>query len=317
MDSSYRSGAFLLNIEEKCVESYFSTLLHEYIHFLQETCTYNGILYRKALYDNTSIVNKTIINGCNIDCLTSIAGRHSNLIPQIAKLEGLTIIEYGTSILGAKAIKENMAYLAQKYLLNSYDGKGYPKETLKLYKKRTGYNAISLFIESECAFLKDDYLSQFILDDISLMSENPAVTLINLLNIIQQNPNPLNNKNDREKAKYLYKEHFGYSIQQSKVDCQYGIKKYISSILPKEQSTNIDKIATKICGICEENYKKRMSRPSIIAEKLIEYKEKSQNYLSQENDNEEFKIFTEIFFQSFGMPIINKRIDTFLSFNYK
>lgn len=47
-----------------------SALLHEYIHYLQDTCTYYGALYRKESYDGT--VNNEIKGNSPDDILDEI-----------------------------------------------------------------------------------------------------------------------------------------------------------------------------------------------------------------------------------------------------
>lgn len=55
---------------------------------------------------------------------------------------------------------------------------------------------------------------------------------------------------------------------------------------------------------CKNNYKLRQENHSIITEKLIEYKKKSNNHF--QINNTESIVFQNVFFETFGYPVINR-----------
>lgn len=282
--------------------SFYSALLHEYIHFLQDTCTYFGVKLREDLYNNKEEVNTHLIQGCDIKCLGSFYGINSKekYLPKIAKGNGVEIIRLGTSILGAKAIKENMAYVAQKYLYEDYN------------KHNSEYAFISNFVEIECPFLKNNNLIQFALDDISLMTENPGKALIKMIEVFKVKKDEVVKLCYVDKIKLFY-DYCETILETNKlsqyngiIDAVGGVEGHLYSYLPKEES-NIDDIVHCIVFFCKNNYQQRLKKHSILSETLIDYKNKSINHLT--NSNEESIIFQKIFFESFGYPVINNNRD--------
>ena len=54
---------------------------------------------------------------------------------------------------------------------------------------------------------------------------------------------------------------------------------------------------------CSNNYSLRKNNHSILAQKLIEYKQKTKKHFSVKNQEESI-IFNDVFFNTFGFPII-------------
>ena len=83
-ENSYSPGAFTIELNDECYpiahdmgfqdEKAQSGLLHEYIHYLQDTVTYYGVKYRTELYSKN--VNMTVAggNGNSLLSLPEFAG---------------------------------------------------------------------------------------------------------------------------------------------------------------------------------------------------------------------------------------------------
>ena len=115
------------------------------------------------------------------------------------------------------SFKENMAFLAQKYLIPSYD--------------QPGYNWISkFFIENYCKFLKDNTIIKFALNDISLMTENPVQSLIVLIKFLEQYQNHILDLCNEIKINKFYEicecqlEKEGLLKYSNSVDCTIAFK---------------------------------------------------------------------------------------------
>lgn len=221
-NSYYNYGNFEIKIQNhKC--NYYTVLLHEYIHYLQDTCTYFGAKLREDLYSRTQNVDTFLIQGCDITCLECLDSLFKTSLPNPSvfcsgKIEVLRI---GTIIIGAKAIKENMAYLAQKYLDESF---------FKLY---AGYELVSLYIETECQFLQNNYLAQFALDDICLMTENPAKALIKIVEYFKGKEQTVSILCNEKNIHKLYEICESLLLQESllkydeSINCKIGINDYL------------------------------------------------------------------------------------------
>ena len=79
LDPQYWSDSY--GIQETDKEK-LSVLLHEYIHYLQDTCTYYGALYRKESYDDT--VNDTI-KGIKKNCSARWLNNYEKTIATTSK----------------------------------------------------------------------------------------------------------------------------------------------------------------------------------------------------------------------------------------
>ena len=114
---SYKVGLFLVELpcgtwqalEKDSDESIKAecTLLHEYIHYIQDTATYYGVLYRNATYLKESIgAAASEIVGANI---VETEGIQS----EVTVVDGKLL--FGNLVAGTKLMKENMAVVAQHY----------------------------------------------------------------------------------------------------------------------------------------------------------------------------------------------------------
>ncbi|MBQ4408424.1 MAG: hypothetical protein II852_15605 [Bacteroidales bacterium] len=295
-DNCYDVGCFVLSMYNTNIP-FYSGLLHEYIHYLQDTCTYFGLKLRNDIYNGRDTYNCHLIKGCKMSCLASIEGRHPHLIPTVYQQQDLTFIEYGTAILGTESIKENMAYNAQRYLDESYNN------------GLNGYGVISKYIEKECPFLEGNYLVQFGLEDISLMSDNPSVAMVKLVEFCKNNQSVLPTISNKQDIKDLYDKleqvlwSEGLLKYDGIEDCINGVREKLKNIL-KPEKCNVDEIINGIELFCKNNYEGRLKNHSIVTEQLFEYKTHSVNHNSDENDRET-DVFGDVFFSVFGYPIMS------------
>lgn len=294
-DGIYESGCFVVILENE-VPSFYSVLLHEYIHYLQDTCTYFGAKMRSLfLLQNNDLINDIVgfkVSSCGL----------AYFEPPISIVKDKLCIR--DIVLGSDAIKENMAFLAQKYLLPSYD--------------QPGYNWISkFFIEKQCNFLKDNTIIQFALNDISLMTDYPVQSLITLINYLKQNEINVSDFCNEIEIKRFYEicenqlEKGGLLKYDSSIDCTIAVRENISQTSLTELP-NFSDILHCIECFCKNNYKLRQNNHSIITEKLIEYKQQSNNHF--QINSIECTVFQKVFFETFGYPVIN-RIDVKKMFN--
>lgn len=102
MDNCYRNGMFLIELRNiDSVLSFYSALLHEYVHYMQDTCTYFGIKQRFNYYHCDNQLE--MIEGCDIYKMNN-----PYFEPEIKIFNDKILL--GKSFLGYKAIKENMAF---------------------------------------------------------------------------------------------------------------------------------------------------------------------------------------------------------------
>ena len=159
-ENSYSPGAFTIELNDECYpiahdmgfqdEKAQSGLLHEYIHYLQDTVTYYGAKYRTELYSKN--VNMTVAGG-NGNSLLSL--------PELAGMKTITIDDNGRptfegDLIGATAIKENMARQAEFYVY------GIPE-----FNNSTAviYTGITTLIRSASEQLSESPLALFVIDD--------------------------------------------------------------------------------------------------------------------------------------------------------
>lgn len=284
-DNFFCQNTFSIHIGD-LFPSFYSAFLHEYIHYLQDTCTYFGVTHR--LDSDNEIKGKDI----------SKKGSYV-LLPTIT--EDRKHIMYGDEELGSIAIKENMAFLAQKYMLPQYI--------------LAGYNLISKLLESECPCIKGKYIVQFAIEDISLMTDNPSEALIQIIDFLKLNPLKINNQNECASIEHIYQVcetvlHKKNMLKyDSKVDALYKIDVRLDNLSKCGKFTNIEQIKECVTYFAQKNYDKRLHNHSIIAKKLVEYKSKSICH-NLDNADSETEIFTDVFFKTFGYPVVDGCIAT-------
>lgn len=168
MANCYSNIGFRLELEPKNWSQSFgicegntealSALFHEYIHYLQDTCTYYGALYRRESYDGT--VNK-FVKGCSPDdILREIPNKIS---------DSTGYVTYGTCRVGSLLIKESMATMAQMYAF---------QESVGNIQKCVDYNIASNYIVDNIPSMRSHKLLLFATMDILLMTEDPGRNLV-------------------------------------------------------------------------------------------------------------------------------------------
>lgn len=168
MSNNYMNIGFRLELEPKYWSDSFgiketdkeklSALLHEYIHYLQDTCTYYGALYRKESYDDT--VNDTIKGSSPDDILYEM--------PNIIS-DSTGYVTYGNCRVGSLLIKESMATMAQMYAFQGCAGN---------IQRNIDYNIATNYVVENNPCLKSHKLLLFATMDILLMTENPGRNLV-------------------------------------------------------------------------------------------------------------------------------------------
>lgn len=297
---SYKVGLFLVelpcstwlalqnNSEERINAE--CTLLHEYIHYIQDTATYYGVLYRNATYRKETIgVAAPEIAGANI---VETEGMQSEVIVTEGKLM------YGNFVAGSKLMKENMAVVAQHYVFDNVCAVVIPTNN--------NYTAITHYIWKEIPCFRNCYLLTFSLYDMALCSEHPVDTLLQLIGFFQKSSIPRKSRyyQEEELVGWLYDK--GEEFLEASGLLDYSIIKNenkiggdISSILDGSMAT-----LPCECGKVENHQRKftlfsyfkqkvrvnlalRINKPTIITRTLIELKQRKD---------------MEVFYKTFGMP---------------
>lgn len=171
MPNSYSNLGFRLELDKNNWSSSFgirednadtlSALLHEYIHYLQDTCTYYGALYRREAYDKN--INREI-QGATPDEVCEV-------IPEVI-CDSTGYVTYGHCRIGSLLIKESMATVAQRYAFQR-----------KVNNIQIGddYNIATNYILGKIPCLGNHELLLFALMDILLMAEDPGRNLVILV----------------------------------------------------------------------------------------------------------------------------------------
>ena len=266
------------------------TLLHEYIHYIQDTATYYGVLYRNATYRKETIgVAAPEIAGANI---VETEGMQSEVIVTDGKLM------YGNFVAGSKLMKENMAVVAQHYVFDNVCAVVIPTNN--------NYTAITHYIWKEIPCFRYCYLLTFSLYDMALCSEHPVDTLLQLIGFFQKSSIPRKSRyyQEEELVGWLYdkgEEFLEASglLDYSIIENENKIGGDISSILDGSMAT-----LPCECGKVENHQRKftlfsyfkqkvrvnlalRINKPTIITRTLIELKQRKD---------------MEVFYKTFGMP---------------
>ena len=297
---SYKVGLFLVelpcstwlalqnNSEERINAE--CTLLHEYIHYIQDTATYYGVLYRNATYRKEIIgVAAPEIVGANII-------ETERMQSEVTVADGKLM--YGNLVAGAKLLKENMAVVAQHYAFDNVCAVVIPTNN--------NYTAITHYIWKEIPCLRYCYLLTFSLYDMALCSEHPVDALLQLIGFFQKSSISRKSRyyQEEELVGWLYdkgEEFLEASglLDYSIIENENKIGGDISSILDGSMAT-----LPCECGKVENNQRKftlfsyfkqkvrvnltlRINKPTIITRTLIELKQRKD---------------MEVFYKTFGMP---------------
>lgn len=172
--NSYSPGAFTIELNDMCYpiahdlslqdECVQSALLHEYIHYLQDTVTFYGVKYRSECYSNS--IDKQIAGGNDS---SSLGFPYMGGCFDINE-EGRLMFD--GEIVGATAIKENMARQAELYVFGALPGATYNAMT---------YQAITMFVRCSSDALSKNHLAMFVIDDCCLGTTDPSKAIVTLM----------------------------------------------------------------------------------------------------------------------------------------
>lgn len=305
-ESSYSTGEFTIHLKSKDWTAYkdsqaatrnsLSAFLHEYMHYLQDTATYYGTIYRKQIYDN------------NIDM--DVRGGNGNDLFDILCMGNLDVSEKrptfdnGINVipLGSLALKESMAQEAQRIVY----GENTTASSQSVY-----YRGITKIIDTYLPYANEVTYLRFCIEDSCLMTDDPAQSLLQLLDTLasQDIISMIDGQEDEEAIETLYNhvenslndlgllkydaiDNLGIDTDEfshSNMECMSrGLFDTEESFIA-EYDLFLD-IATKINQQRIANLCNRESNHSIIAQTLLKLKET--------ND------FPAVF-DVFGMPMIN------------
>lgn len=176
MPNSYSNLGFRLELDKNNWSSSFgirkdnadtlSALLHEYIHYLQDTCTYYGSIYRREAYDD----------GINRDIKGATPDELFDVIPK-AICDSTGCVTYGPCRVGSLLIKESMATVAQRYVFHG---------DVNNIQIGDDYNIATNYILGKVPCLRNHELLLFALMDILLMTEDPGRNLVILVSGLRE-----------------------------------------------------------------------------------------------------------------------------------
>lgn len=310
-ESSYGIGCFTILLTEsawqayvnpdRCSDKIKSELLHEYMHYLQDTATYYGTVYRRQVQSD-DIDHE--IKGGDADelfmwpmmCDYSIVNEKPVVIEP---RNGATII------LGSLALKESMALESQRYVF----GDAVTTDSQAVY-----YHGIKDCINYFLPFLTYTPLARICIEECCLMTDDPSKSLLIVLDEFKQSDlqQKIDGLTDAELVDVVCNICDDILSSQGllaydKIDAldintdteTINLMNYISGCLyPDEQSLRADEdrfceIADYINGNRINNLFNRKDNHSCISQALVEYKNsKDMNTL----------------YSHFGMPIIRTQI---------
>lgn len=282
---AYNVGLFLVELPEKTWNGLDlatkeglvakCTLLHEYIHFIQDTATYYGMLYRNGRYNNaTDGVMAPEVVGANI-------AETEGVNATVALEKGRMM--FGDLVAGSVLLKENMAVAAQEYAFEGCGSVNIPKSD--------NYTAITRYVWRELPALCCRYLLTFSLYDMALCTEDPVVALLHLIDYFKTT------NIDRKVRYYAEEELIGWLYDEGEACLeQKGMVDYAKirgevklgnmmgrsiedslCTLPFEGGQVADhQQKNRLCSYFIQkscmNLALRVNRPTVIARSLVEFK---------------------------------------------
>lgn len=299
---SYSVGLFLNELPISVWEALYNgvgeilsakcTLLHEYIHYLQDTATYYGSLYRIGRYNQSAIgVMAADVLGATI---VEVEGKQDVVSEEKGKLM------FGKFTVGSLLIKENMAVTAQNYAFGDTGVSNIPTSC--------NYNAVSRYIWRELKPLTSCYLLTFALYEMSLTTENPSVALQELIGCLRGSDilRKVRYYTEEELVGMIYEE--GETYLESKGLLDYNQIREVSALnretfdvlegsmetLPCEGGvvkghTNKNRLFSYFKQKVMSNITLRVNRPTITIRSLMDIKH------TQDKD-------MKVFYKRFGQP---------------
>ncbi len=286
MFPSYKAGLFLIELPYAIWKELAQgtlgemtaqcTLLHEYMHFLQDTATYFGLLYRKGTFlQISSGVMAPDMKGANMVDSEKVQAK-------VTVVNGRLM--YGNLVAGSIMLKENMAVVAQHYVFDDTNARNIPTSD--------NYNALTYYIWQEIPALRFSYLLTFALYEMALCTEDPVGALQQLITYFKQIAL------DRKTRYYTEEEQIGWFYDEGEACLENaGLIDYAKIKSENKTDSTIDTLVDDSlaslpceCGKLEGHQQKyrifsyfkqkslsnlalRINRPTVIARSLIEYKE--------------------------------------------
>ena len=304
MVNSYSPGAFTielaedvypiahdLGLQDKHIQS---ALLHEYVHYLQDTVTYYGVKYRGEYYSGT--IDKLIAGGNDGSALG-----YPYMGGDFAMSDDGRLLIDG-EIVGATAIKENMARQAELYVFGSLKGATYNAMT---------YKAITMFTKCFSEELSKNHLAMFVIDDCCLGTLDPSTSIVTLMEHIDiQSVEGHLKHNDKDLVSWLYPmihavfesknilfdqaiDISQFNTEKWKMACYTGIAKqiYATQAICNANGDDVMALISKIEEAYHCNATLRHANHSVLTDSLIDFK--------QHCDFEKL-------FARYGVPLIKK-----------
>jgi hypothetical protein len=225
-ESSYNPGAFTIELAAEwwpIAHDYaFSdhnarrALLHEYTHYLQDTVTWYGIRYREELYYHR--IDRTIAGG----------GASSNLgLPCFGFDEYAFDTNgrpmFGGDLIGAVAVKENMARQAEFYVFGKPN---FDNSTAVIY---TG---VTHFVSCFSRKIANSPLALYVLDDCCLGTSDPIMSMLTLL---------------KQMDAEVVEEH----LVNTDTAMSHWLYSYCHELLAKERITVDEEVDGSVFDLCE------------------------------------------------------------------
>lgn len=306
-ESSYGTGEFTIHLKSSDWTAYCapneasiyakSAFLHEYIHYLQDTCTYYGSVYRKQIYNHKVDQDVRGGNGDELFDLLQFGNIDVGDIRPTFTVNGKTIT------LGSLALKESMAQEAQGLVFG---------EKTTASSQSVYYRGVTKIIDTFLPDTQEIPFLRFCIEDSCLMTEDPAQSLLELIACLAKQED-LRTKVDGENAektiKLLYEliethlsslGFFKYeSIESLGIDSPefylMNMECMSRGLFNTEESFfaehgRFEQIAKIIDNQRIANLRKRQEDHAILAKTLSRFKE-----------TKEFQNL----FKVFGMPMIN------------
>ena len=280
-----------LGLQDKGVQS---ALLHEYVHYLQDTVTYYGAKYRGECYSGT--IDKLIAGGNDSSALGFPYMGGDFEINDDGRLL------FDGEIVGATAIKENMARQAELYVFGALKGATYNAMT---------YKAITMFTKCFSEELSKNHLAMFVIDDCCMGTSDPSTSIVALMEHIDiQSVEGHLKHNDKDLVSWLYPmihavfesnnilfdqeiDILQFETEKWKTACNTGIVKQIYATSDICKANEDD--ATTLINIIEEAYHRnatlRRANHSVLTDSLMDFKQHCD---------------FERLFARYGIPLIKK-----------
>lgn len=313
LETSYYLGHFAISLEQhlwdayknpqKCSNQNKSEYLHEYTHYLQDTATFYGHIYREQIWLKN--IDEDVKGGNADDLFLPLFGEY-----RIEELNGRPVYYESDNsspiILGSLALKESMAQEAQRYVFGNNSTRN---------SQSVLYCGIKRVIDEFLPYADNFPVLRFCIEDCCLMTEDPSKSLLLLLKFLQNNnlDKRLSSLTETDQIDEIYNtcevffNNAGLSCYGSlSVDSfdndavkQYAVESITGILYQTEKDLNDDidrfcEIAEKINESRVKNLSCRLSNHTVIAHTLYDFKQTKD---------------MKTMYNVFGMPVIFTEID--------